>query len=35
MVVDAVVNFFGNALSFSPPQKSYKLMIEVVPISAR
>ena len=35
VLLDAIVNVFGNGSSVSPPQKSCKLMIEVVPIGVR
>ena len=35
IVVDAVMNFFGNGLSLSPLQKSCKLTIEVMPVGIR
>ena len=35
VVVDAVMNFFGNGLLLSPPQKSCKLTIEVVSIGIK
>ena len=35
VVVHAIMNFFGNGLSLSPPQKSCKLIIEVVLVGIR
>ena len=35
VVVDGVMNFFGNGVSLSPLQKSCKLKIEVVPVGVR
>ena len=35
VVIDAVMNFFGNGLLLSPPRKSCKLTIEVVPVGIR
>ena len=35
VVIDAVMNFFGSGSLLSPPQKSCKLIIEVVPVGIK